>query len=63
MRQSCVRAQRAGSVNGIIAEAQEKGWGRNVFLHPITQSLELFPIYLGTQSVLIRKKEKAHLEA
>lgn len=50
-------------MNGIIAEAQEKGWGRNVFLHPITQSLELFPIYLGTQSVLIRKKEKAHLEA
>ena len=45
------------------SEVQQKGWGRDVSYILSTQSLELFPVYSGTQSVFIRKKEKAHLEA
>lgn len=45
------------------SEVQQKGWGRDISYIPSTQSLELFPVYSGTQSVFIRKKEKAHLEA
>lgn len=46
------------------ARSQAAGMGQEHFhlYVPSTQSLGLFPIYLGTQSILIRKKEEAHLE-
>lgn len=45
------------------SQAEGMGQGRLHFYVPSTQSLELFPMHLGTQSILIRKKEEAHLEA
>lgn len=47
------------------ARSQAEGMGQEHFHFyvPCTQSLELFPIYLGSWSILIRKKEEAHLEA
>lgn len=47
------------------ARSQAEGMGQEHFHFyvPSTQSLELFPIYLGTWSILITKKEEAHLEA
>lgn len=46
------------------ARSQAEGMGQEHFHFyvPSTQSLELFLIYLGTWSILI-KKEEAHLEA
>lgn len=45
------------------SEVQQKGWGRDISYIPSTQSLELFPVYSGTWSIFIRKKEKALLGA
>lgn len=66
MRESCVRASRRVEwMASFRARSQAEGMGQEHFHFcvPCTQSLELFPIYLGSWSILIRKKEEAHLEA
>ena len=53
------------SMNGIIEsqKSSRRDGARDVSYIPSTQSLELFPVYSGTRSIFIGKKEKAHLGA
>ena len=53
------------SMNGIIEsqKSSRRDGARDVSYVPSTQSLELFPVYSGTRSIFIGKKEKAHLGA